>query len=101
MAIPENLSQIQQGSTYGELVGHIIIIIITISIDFANGNETTDVHVQYILCNVHSVVMGSWKIMKGVELYNNIVLLRGSWNLCLGYLNSLKMKEIWYFLEKL
>ena len=97
MAIPENLSQIQQGSTYGELVGHIIIIIIiiiTISIDFANGNETTDVHVQYILCNVHSVVMGSWKIMKGVELYNNIVLLRGSWNLCLGYLNSLKMKEI-------
>lgn len=59
MAIPENLSQIQQGSTYGELVGHIIIIIIiTISIDFANGNETTDVHVQYILCNVHSVVMG-------------------------------------------
>ena len=67
MAIPENLSQIQQGSTYGELVGHIIIIIIiTISIDFANGNETTDVHVQYILCNVHSVVMGSWKIMKGV-----------------------------------
>lgn len=68
MAIPENLSQIQQGSTYGELVGHIvIIIIITISIDFANGNETTDVHVQYILCNVHSVVMGSWKIMKGVE----------------------------------
>ena len=48
MAIPENLSQIQQGSTYGELVGHIIIIIIiiiTISIDFANGNETTDVHV--------------------------------------------------------
>ena len=67
MAIPENLSQIQQGSTYGELVGHIIIIIITINIDFANGNETTDVHVQYILCNVHSVVMGSWKIMKGVE----------------------------------
>lgn len=68
MAIPENLSQIQQGSTYGELVGHIvIIIIITISIDFANGNETTDVHLQYILCNVHSVVMGSWKIMKGVE----------------------------------
>lgn len=68
MAIPENLSQIQQGSTYGELVGHIvIIIIITISIDFVNGNETTDVHVQYILCNVHSVVMGSWKIMKGVE----------------------------------
>ena len=59
MAIPENLSQIQQGSTYGELVGHIIIIIITISIDFVNGNETTDVHVQYILCNVHSVVMGS------------------------------------------
>lgn len=91
MAIPENLSQIQQGSTYGELVGHIII---TISIDFVNGNETTDVRVQYILCNVHSVVMGSWKIMKGVELYNNIVLLRGSWNLCLGYLNSLKMKEI-------
>ena len=47
MAIPENLSQIQQGSTYGELVGHIIIIIIiiTISIDFANGNETTDIHV--------------------------------------------------------
>lgn len=43
MAIPENLSQIQQGSTYGELVGHIIII--TISIDFVNGNETTDVHV--------------------------------------------------------
>ena len=73
MAIPENLSQIQQGSTYGELVGHIII---TISIDFVNGNETTDVRVQYILCNVHSVVMGSWKIM------------------CLGYLNSLKMKEI-------
>lgn len=65
MAIPENLSQIQQGSTYGELVGHIII---TISIDFVNGNETTDVRVQYILCNVHSVVMGSWKIMKGVEL---------------------------------
>lgn len=62
MAIPENLSQIQQGSTYGELVGHIIIIIITISIDFANGNETTDVHVQYILCNVHMVVMGSWKL---------------------------------------
>ena len=92
MAIPENLSQIQQGSTYGELVGHIIII--TISIDFVNGNETTDVHVQYILCNVHIVVMGSWKIMKGVELYNNIVPLRGSWNLCLGYLNSLKMKEI-------
>ena len=91
MAIPENLSQIQQGSTYGELVGHIII---TISIDFVNGNETTDVRVQYILCNVHIVVMGSWKIMKGVELYNNIVLLRGSWNLCLGYLNSLKMKEI-------
>lgn len=56
MAIPENLSQIQQGSTYGELVGHIII---TISIDFVNGNETTDVRVQYILCNVHSVVMGS------------------------------------------
>ena len=80
MAIPENLSQIQQGSTYGELVGHIII---TISIDFVNGNETTDVRVLYILYNVHSVVMGSWKIM------------------CLGYLNSLKMKEIWYFLEKL
>ena len=59
MAIPENLSQIQQGSTYGELVGPIIIIIvITINIDFANGNETADVHVQYILCNVHYVVMG-------------------------------------------
>ena len=59
MAIPENLSQIQQGSTYGEVVGHIIIIIIiTISIDFANGNETTDVRVQYILCNVHRVVIG-------------------------------------------
>ena len=31
--------------------------------------------------------------MKGMEFYDNIVQLRGSCNLCLGYLKSLKMKE--------